>query len=59
MTLTFTNEQLAIIDRALGQMPYAQVAPLIADINRQIEEQQHGTSANVHSVGPDDGSASG
>lgn len=40
MTLTFTNEQLAIIDRALGQMPYAQVAPLIADINRQITDAQ-------------------
>lgn len=39
-TLTLTDAQLAIIDRALAQMPYGMVAPLVADINRQIDAQQ-------------------
>ena len=42
MTLNLTPDQLAILDRALGQMPYAQVAALIAEINRQLTEQQLG-----------------
>lgn len=40
IVLTFTPDQLAVIDRALAQMPYGQVAPLIADINRQITDAQ-------------------
>lgn len=35
-TLSLTDEQLAIIDRALSQMPYGMVAPLVVEINRQI-----------------------
>ncbi|UNY40278.1 hypothetical protein KLEP181_gp24 [Paracoccus phage vB_PmaP_KLEP18-1] len=35
-TLTLTDEQLAIIDRALAQMPYGMVAPLVNEINRQL-----------------------
>lgn len=37
-TLTFTAEQLTIIDQALQQMPYGVVAPLIANINAQIQK---------------------
>jgi len=43
MTLTFTPEQLAVIDRALQAMPYHMAAPLIAEINRQIAEASDGT----------------
>lgn len=39
-TITITEEQLAIIDRALAQMPYGMVAPLVAEINRQLAEAQ-------------------
>ena len=39
-TITITEEQLAIIDRALAQMPYGVVAPLVAEINRQLAEVQ-------------------
>ena len=39
-TITITEEQLAIIDRALAQMPYGMVAALIGEINRQLAESQ-------------------
>ena len=39
-TITITEEQLAIIDRALAQMPYGMVAHLVAEINRQLAEAQ-------------------
>lgn len=35
-TLSLTDEQLAVIDKALSQMPYGMVAPLVAEINRQL-----------------------
>jgi hypothetical protein len=38
--LTFTAEQLAILDRALQQLPYHLAAPLLNEINRQIAETQ-------------------
>lgn len=38
--LTFTDAQLVVIDRALSLRPYAEVAPLIAEINRQLQAQQ-------------------
>lgn len=38
--LTFTPEQLAILDRALQMRPYGEVAALIAEINRQLAEHQ-------------------
>lgn len=41
-TLTFTLEQMRIIDVALGNMPYRESAPVIADINRQFIESQKG-----------------
>lgn len=39
-TITLTPEQLQIIDRVLSEVPYRVAAPLIADINRQIREQE-------------------
>jgi hypothetical protein len=39
ISLTFTQEQLQILDRALQQLPYYMAQPVIAEINRQIEAQ--------------------
>lgn len=40
ITLTFTPQELAIINDALVQMPYGRVALLIQSINKQIQEAQ-------------------
>ena len=39
ITLTFTQEQLHILNAALGDVPYRVAAPLIASINSQIQRQ--------------------
>lgn len=39
-TLELTEQQVAIIGKALGSAPYELVAPLIAEIQRQIDTQQ-------------------
>lgn len=39
-TIKFTDKQLDIIGNALGQRPYAEVFELVAEIHRQIGEQQ-------------------
>jgi len=39
INLTFTKEQLAIINASLMEAPYKHAAPLIADINSQIQKQ--------------------
>jgi hypothetical protein len=39
ITLTFTQEQLHILNAALGDVPYRVAAPLIANINSQIQRQ--------------------
>lgn len=41
-TLTFTPEQLVILNDALVEMPYRTVAPLIYEINMQIAEHDRG-----------------
>lgn len=38
-TLTISHEQLLILDRALSEMPYKTVAPLLEELNRQIKDQ--------------------
>lgn len=38
-TLTLDKEQLEIMGAALGRLPYAQVAPLVQEINRQMALQ--------------------
>ena len=40
MKLELTQEQLQIIGAALSEMPYRVAAPMIAEINRQIAEQE-------------------
>lgn len=39
-TLKFTDEELKIIGAALGQLPYHAVAGIIANIQRQVTENQ-------------------
>jgi hypothetical protein len=39
ITLTLTQEQLHILNAALGDVPYRVAAPLIASINSQIQRQ--------------------
>jgi hypothetical protein len=39
ITLTLTQEQLQILNAALGEIPYRVAAPLIASINAQIHDQ--------------------
>jgi hypothetical protein len=39
ITLTFTQEQLQILNAALMEIPYRAAAPLIASINNQIKDQ--------------------
>ena len=40
MKLELTLEQLQIIGAALSEMPYRVAAPLVAEINKQIEAQK-------------------
>lgn len=37
-TLSFTIEEMQIIDEALGNLPFKKVAPLIDNINNQIKK---------------------
>lgn len=39
MKLEFTNEQLAILDRALQELPWRVANPLFAEINKQVAAQ--------------------
>jgi hypothetical protein len=39
ITLTFTQEQLQILNAALMEIPYRVAAPLISSINSQIKDQ--------------------
>lgn len=39
ITLTFTQEQLHILNTAIGEIPYRVAAPLIGNINSQIQRQ--------------------
>jgi len=40
VTLTLTTHELAVVGTALSALPYRDVAPLIANIQRQIEAQK-------------------
>ena len=37
--ISFTEQELNIIGQALNQAPYGVVAPIVASINKQIQEQ--------------------
>lgn len=40
ITLKFTQQELAVINDALMQMPYGRVVLLVQAINKQIQEAQ-------------------
>lgn len=40
MKIDFSYEQLALIDKAVQQLPFYLAAPLIAHINKEIETQK-------------------
>jgi len=40
MQIDFTLDQLAVLDKAIQQLPFYVAAPLIAHINKEIEKQQ-------------------
>lgn len=40
MQISFSDEQLAVLDKAVQQLPYYLAAPLIAHINAEIAKQQ-------------------
>jgi hypothetical protein len=42
--LVFTAEQIKVIDQALQQAPYFVAAPLLSEINRQLEALQKAAS---------------
>lgn len=41
ITLTFTQEQMQVLNEALSNLPFKFAAPLVNDINKQIQEQQN------------------
>ena len=49
MTLDLTLEQINIIMSALGNAPYIQVAPVIAEIQKQAQSQLPGAQDPVSS----------
>ena len=38
--LELSDDELRVIDRALGEMPYRDAAPVVASINRQLAAAQ-------------------
>lgn len=40
--ISFTQDQLRVLDSALCELPYKIAAPLIAHINKEISNQQEG-----------------
>ena len=52
MKLEFTTEQLAILSEAIVQLPFKVAAPLIQQINSQIQEahKTKETNPNSHSI---------
>ena len=39
-TLTFTEQQLMVLNQALQDLPFKLAAPLFESINKQIKEQE-------------------
>jgi len=39
ISLNFTQEELQVLNAAIGEIPYRVAAPLIASINSQIQRQ--------------------
>ena len=39
-TLTFSDEDMAVIERAIAELPFRVAAPLVQRINQQLSDQQ-------------------
>lgn len=39
-TLNFTDEQMVILNEALIELPYKKAAPIIAEINKQLNDKK-------------------
>lgn len=48
VTLTFTDDQFAVLSRALIELPYKDAAPLMDDINRQITEARQAAADKLN-----------
>jgi len=47
ITLTFTQEQLQVLDKAIADLPFRVAAPLVQEINKQIHAQQTQEAAKL------------
>lgn len=52
-TLTFTQKQMQVINAALNEIPFKHAAPLIAEINKQIQEQFNNKVDAGHEIKPE------
>lgn len=48
-TITFTTQQLQVLNAALGEMPFRVAAPLIQHINTEIQ-RQHDFAADARDM---------
>jgi len=46
-TLTFTEQQLLILNQALQELPFKLAAPLFESINKQIKELESKSSEEI------------
>ena len=46
ITLTFTQQEMSVIDQALQQLPFYQVAPIFNAINEQLKAQSEKPNEN-------------
>jgi hypothetical protein len=51
-TLSFTPEQITILNKCLGLGQYSEVAPLVQDLNRQVQEARAVTETPLPSIQP-------
>lgn len=47
ITLTFTPQELAVINKALMLAPYGEVAPVVHSINQQLQKAEDGQPDNL------------
>ena len=47
ITITLTEQQLNIIAKALGQLPYAEVFNLISEISKQVKAHESSPEKDI------------
>ena len=54
ISITFRPQVLEFVCNVLGQRPYTEVAPVLADIQRQLQQRAHGapSKGNGLDAGP-------